>query len=237
MKRRKLLFGMLRRLGLRRARTQRYRDLLFDLDGTIIDSFDGVSRSYLHALEKMGCDISDTSKLKQVIGPPLSESFERLFGLRGQDNEAAVAYYREYYLENEAVYACDLYDGVCDAIATLKKRGYRISLATSKPEKMARLILERKGITSLFDFIAGADESVGRKEKADVIRYALDSLDGSDPRATLMIGDRMYDTVGARALEIDTLGVLWGFGEATELTESGVLMLAETPSDLMDLLP
>ena len=102
---------------------------------------------------------------------------------------------------------------------------------------MARLILERKGITSLFDFIGGADEDRARKEKVDVIRYVLHALQKSDTRDVLMIGDRMYDTVGARELGIDTLGVLWGFGTESELTESGTLMLAHTPRELLTLLP
>lgn len=214
----------------------RYRDLLFDLDGTVIDSFDGVSRSYRYALQKMGREVRDVYELRRVLGPPLSESFEKLYGLVGKENEEAIAHYRKYYLENEAVYACSLYDGIVDAIAALRARGYRISLATSKPEKMARLILSRKGITSLFDFIGGAEDDVGRKEKEDVIRYVLASLEGSDVKSTLMIGDRMYDTVGARALGIDTLGVLWGFGSEKELRDSGVLMLAGSPIDLLTLL-
>ena len=218
------------------TRAKRYRDLLFDLDGTVIDSFDGVSRSYRYALEKMGRKVEDPSELRRVLGPPLCESFEKLYGLVGRENEEAVAHYRKYYLEHEAVYACSLYDGIVDAITALRARGYRISLATSKPERMAKLILERKGITSLFDFIGGAFDDVGRREKADVIRYVLASLDGSTPDGTLMIGDRMYDTVGARELGIDTLGVLWGFGSERELVDSGVVMLADTPHDLLDLL-
>jgi phosphoglycolate phosphatase len=216
---------------------KRYRDLLFDLDGTVIDSFDGVSRSYLYALKKMGKTVQTPTELRRVIGPPLSESFERLYGLSKEESEKAIRHYREYYLSHEAVYACSLYDGIVDAIAALRARGYRISLATSKPEKMAKLILERKGITSLFDFIGGADEALGRKEKVDVIRHVLCSLAGSDVESTLMIGDRMYDTVGAKELGIDTLGVLWGFGDERELTDSGALMLARKPSELLEILP
>lgn len=213
--------------------SHRYRDLLFDLDGTIIDSFAGVGGSYRYALEKMGIAVADESELRRVIGPPLSESFEKLYGLVGKKNEEAVSHYRTYYLEHEAVYACSLYDGITDAILKLKERGYRISLATSKPEKMARMILERKGITSLFDFIGGADESVGRKDKVAVIRYVLSSLESNEVQSTLMIGDRMYDVLGAKELGIDTLGVLWGFGSERELSESGVLMTAELPRDLL----
>jgi phosphoglycolate phosphatase len=213
-----------------------YRDLLFDLDGTVIDSFDGISRSYRYALEKMGREVRDEKELRRVIGPPLSESFETLYGLVGKENEEAIWHYRKYYLENDAVYACRLYDGIVDAISTLRERGYRISIATSKPEKMAKLILERMGISSLFDFIGGAEDDARRREKTDVIRYVLASLDGSDVQSTLMIGDRMYDTVGARELGIDALGVLWGFGSEQELKDSGVRMLASSPSELLTLL-
>ena len=213
------------------------RDLLFDLDGTIIDSFEGVGNSYRYALSQMGIAVKDEKELRQVLGPPLSESFEKLYGLVGKDNEEAVKHYRKYYLENEAVYACRLYDGIADAISSLRERGYRISLATSKPEKMARMILERKGITSLFDFIGGANEAEGRWDKVDVVRYVLSSLDKATPEGALMIGDRKYDVLGARELNIDTLGVLWGFGSKKELDESGALMLAGTPSELLLLLP
>ncbi len=216
---------------------KRYRDLFFDLDGTVIDSFEGVSRSYRYALEKMGREVKETAELRRVIGPPLSESFERLYGLCGKENEEAVRHYREYYLANDAVYAFRLYDGIVDAISTLKERGYRVSLATSKPQTMAERILKRKGLSSLFDFVGGADDAVGRTNKADVIRYALSALGGSDARRTLMIGDRMYDTLGARELGMDTLGVLWGFGSRQELSQSGVLAIVDSPSELLAFLP
>lgn len=216
---------------------KQYRDLFFDLDGTVIDSFDGVSRSYLYALEKMGRKVKDVCELRRVIGPPLAESFEKLYGLYGKENEAAVRHYREYYLSHNAVCDCRLYDGIADAISALRGRGYRISLATSKPERMAKLILDRLGIASLFDFVGGADDERGRSEKVDVIRHVLLNLKGSDAGTCLMIGDRRYDTEGARELGIDTLGVLWGFGDEAELLSSGVLALASSPLDLLSLLP
>ena len=216
---------------------KQYRDLFFDLDGTVINSFSGVSRSYLYALEKMGRQVSDVSELRRVVGPPLAESLAELYGLRGKENEMAVRYYREYYLQHNAVYDFTLYDGIVDAISALRERGYRISLATSKPERMAKLILDRLGIASLFDFVGGADEETGRTEKVDVIRYVLSNLKGSDVGTGLMIGDRRYDTEGASMLGLDTLGVLWGFGDEAELISSGVLALASSPFDLLSLLP
>ena len=210
--------------------------LLFDLDGTLIDSFDGVSRSYAYALDKMGIPLSDPRALRRVIGPPLSESFREYYGLTGERNAEAIAHYREYYLKHNAVLACTLYDGVADALRRLRQLGYRISLATSKPLRMAMLILEKKGLLELFDFVGGADDSVGRSEKSDVIRYVLSSLEGASASSSLMIGDRKYDTLGAASLGIDTLGVLWGFGDSTELLETGAVALAESPDELVSIL-
>lgn len=207
--------------------------ILFDLDGTLTDSGEGILNSVRYALWKMNCPVPKESVLRRFIGPPLTDAFRELCGMSEADAEEAVRLYREYYtaggmLENR------VYDGIPEMLETLCAAGERLALATSKPEQFARKIMDHFGLTPYFTYVGGALLH-SRKEKEEVITYTLGAV-GADPARCIMIGDRHYDVLGAKAFGMPAVGVLWGYGSREELTEAGAARLAETPSEIKEIL-
>lgn len=207
-----------------------YNRLLFDLDGTLTDSFDGVANSVIYALERMGYRDIDKSALRPFLGPPLTYSFKTIYGMTDAQADEAVRLYREYYrphgwLENS------VYDGVPQMLSALKSAGKHLAVATSKPEQFAKKILDRFGLAEHFEFIGGATLDDSRSEKPAVVKYTLDSF-CPDKTAALMIGDRKYDVEGAKLNGIAAMGVLYGYGDRQELVSAGATLLAETPADI-----
>ncbi len=212
-----------------------YRDLFFDLDGTLIDSYEGVSRAYLYALSKLNRPPLRPSERRRILGPPLEWSFRELSGLTGETNARAIELYREYYLAR-GIRECAPYPGIPELLPALREAGYRLSVATSKPESMAKQILAEKRLDTYFSFIGGAEMNGPRSDKESVLRYCLSSIEGVLPEASLMIGDRKYDILGAAPFKISGIGVLWGYGDRAELLEAGALHIVKTPASLAELL-
>ncbi|MBQ9081949.1 MAG: HAD family hydrolase [Clostridia bacterium] len=211
-----------------------YDFILFDLDGTLTDSADGIVNSALHALGKRGIAVSDRSELYKFIGPPLMDSFMQFFGFTHEESVQAVVDYREYYA-NRGIWENTLYPGIPELLADLKAAGKTVIMATSKPEHFARQIADRLDIAKHFDLIAGSTMDETRTKKSDVITYALAQLNADGARA-VMIGDRFYDVVGANALNIPCIGVTFGYGSEEELRTAGAAALAHNTADLHRLL-
>jgi len=211
-----------------------YDILLFDLDGTIVDSSLGITNSAIYALEKFGIRVEDRRELYRFIGPPLVESFSKFYGFSEQDARRAVEYYRERYRES-GIFENEVYEGIYELLATLRADGKRIVLATSKPETFARRILEHIALDSYFDVIAGATLDRTRDTKESVIRYALGQLTHGKEGSAVMIGDRLHDVEGARAVGIDSIGVLFGFGSREELEAAGATHIAATVDEIQDI--
>ena len=209
-----------------------YDYLLFDLDGTVIDSGLGVTNSVMYALKKWGIEVEDRKKLYVFLGPPLVDSFSEHFGFSHEDSLKCVEYYREYYNE-KGIFENIVYDGIVEVLVKAREMGKKTILATSKPEEYAKQILNHLGISKNFDFIAGATMDESRNEKAGVIRYALESLKINDMSKIVMIGDRKYDVIGAKEHGIETIGVLFGFGSEEELLLAGAKYIAPTPADIL----
>lgn len=209
-----------------------YDYLLFDLDGTVIDSGLGVTNSVMYALKKWGIEVEDRKKLYVFLGPPLVDSFSEHFGFSHEDSLKCVEYYREYYNE-KGIFENIVYDGIVEVLVKAREMGKKTILATSKPEEYAKQILNHLGISKHFDFIAGATMDESRNEKAGVIRYALESLKINDMSKIVMIGDRKYDVIGAKEHGIETIGVLFGFGSEEELLLAGAKYIAPTPADIL----
>ena len=212
-----------------------YRELFFDLDGTLSDSAEGILNSVIYALEKLGLEPPARDRLFRYIGPPLVRSFSEEPGVLPEQVGRAVELYRENYTVR-GIYECSAYDGVREALHALRAEGYRLTLATCKPWTLAERVLEHLGIRDCFDFVSGPEMDGTRNEKHEVIAYAVDTLGIKDPRKILMIGDRRDDVLGAEKCGIDCVGVLWGFGSAEELTEAGALATLKTPDELLDFL-
>ena len=210
-----------------------YDYLLFDLDGTLTDPAEGITNSVIHALKKWGIEVSDKRELYCFIGPPLSVSFKKYFGFSDEDSLKCVEYYREYF-RDRGIFENRVYDGIPELLDRLRKEGKTIILATSKPEKFAKQILEHFDLSKYFDFVAGASMDESRNKKEDVIRYALEMSRVTDSSRALMIGDREQDIVGARLNSLDSLGVLYGYGDREEHTAAGATYIAETVEDILN---
>lgn len=209
-----------------------YQYILFDLDGTLTNSELGITKSVQHALKKFGIEVEDRTVLRPFIGPPLLESFQVYYGLSKEESEQAIVYYRERF-SVKGLYENEVYPGVEKMLQTLKESGKKLIIATSKPEKFTMLILEHFDLLKYFDFVAGATLDGSRGEKADVIRYALENYKIEDKSKVLMVGDRKYDILGAKENGLESMGVLYGFGDREELTIAGADYIVEKADDIV----
>ncbi|WP_074415554.1 HAD family hydrolase [Streptococcus suis] len=207
-----------------------YQTILFDLDGTLTDSGQGILNSVAYALEKMGIEEPDTANLNRFIGPPLYESFSRFYQLSPEDTQSAVDAFRVYFKE-KGMFENQLYLGIIPLLEELRTAGKTLVIATSKPEIFAKQILEHFGIAHYFDVIAGASLDSSRISKADVIGYAINQLEAF-PKHAVMIGDREHDIEGARMHQLPAIGVLYGYGNKQEFEKAGATMIVETVQDL-----
>lgn len=209
-----------------------YKYILFDLDGTLTNPEIGITNCVMYALEKFGIKENDRKKLHPFIGPPLTYSFQKFYGLSEEESKQAVVFYRERF-SMKGLYENEVYEGVSEMLQSLKAQGKIIILATSKPEKFAVEILKYFDLYQYFDFIAGATFDGSRGEKADVIAYALEISNIEDKTRAVMVGDRKYDVLGAREHGLDSIGVLFGFGDYEELTEAGATYIVKTVDDVL----
>lgn len=205
-----------------------YTTLLFDLDGTLTDPYEGITNAIAYALRVLERPCPDGHTLRKFIGPPLLESFERYCALSPVQAQEALKQYRVYF-SDKGLFENRPYDGIASLLGALKGHGYRIVLATSKPEVFARRILERFELIGYFDFIAGSLLDGGRPTKADVIAYALAQTQ-TPPQCALMIGDRIHDIQGAQQCGIDAVGVLYGYGTRHEFDDA--VYIAQDPASL-----
>ena len=214
----------------------KYTTVLFDLDGTLVDSGIGVTNAAAYAIEKLGKTPPSRQELFKFIGPPLPHSFRDFCGFDNSTTDLAVEYFREYYAD-KGILECTMYNGVLELMQSLKQKGYELGLATSKPDMFATRVVENKGILPYLDFLAGAstDEKT-RATKDAVIEYALSLTKEKDRRKILMVGDRHFDVNGAKAFGIDTAGVTFGYGSPEELKEAGAKYIVNSMQELDNLL-
>ena len=207
--------------------------LLFDLDGTLTDSTEGIIRCLEYALERMGYEVpEDTNKF---LGPPLYRSFADFCGMNEEQVNEAVRIFRERY-STVGLFENRVYDGIPEMLQRLRDGGKRIMVATSKPEVYAVRIFDRFGLSQFFEIVGGANINGTRNDKDEVIEYVLDKAGISDRSSVLMIGDRRQDVLGAHKTGLKCMGILWGFGSIEELTEAGADFIAETPEKAADML-
>lgn len=209
-----------------------YNNILFDLDGTLTDPGIGITNSVAYALEKFDIKVNDRAELFKFIGPPLMDSFSCFCGFDRADCEKAVVYYREYFGE-KGIFENEVFDGVVELLKTLKINGKKLIIATSKPQIYAERILHHFKLFEYFDFVAGATLDYTRVKKADVIGFALESCGITDKTSCLMVGDREQDIFGAKAHNISSVGVLFGYGSLDELKNAGATYIAETLGDIL----
>lgn len=209
-----------------------HKYVFFDLDGTLTDSAEGITNSVAYALKRWNIEVEDKSSLKCFVGPPLAESFERFFGFSKAQALDAVDEYRVYY-SDKGIFENTVYPGIPELLGELRARGKRLILATSKPEHYARQILDHFDLLRYFDLVSGATMDSSRTRKELVVAYALSMLGEIDLSACIMVGDRAQDVIGAAHNGIECIGVLYGYGDISELTAANAAYIADKVEDII----
>ena len=208
-----------------------YQYILFDLDGTLTNSQLGITTCVAYALESFGIHTENPEELRKFIGPPLKESFVKYYNM----TDRAVEKYRERFA-TVGLYENEVYAGIPELLQKLKAQGKTLLVATSKPTVYSDKILEHFGLKEYFSYIAGSELDGTRVNKAEVIQYALEQMKITESEKIVMIGDKEHDMIGAGICGVDSIGVLYGFGEREELENHGATYIAETVSDLEKIL-
>jgi phosphoglycolate phosphatase len=203
--------------------------VLFDLDGTLTDSREGITRSIAAALADAGADVPSLEELERYIGPPIQRTFEEILGI-GVAADRAVAVFRARY-QTTGLFEHRPYDGVRRVLESLRRRGRRLFVVTSKPHVFAVRMVEHGGLDGLFEAVHGCELSGIRADKHELLEYVLDR-ERLDASSCMMVGDREHDVRAAKAHGLFAVGALWGFGTAEELVDAGADLLAETIMDL-----
>lgn len=203
--------------------------VLFDLDGTLTDPFEGITKSFQHGLAAFGVQEADMDNLRRIIGPPLMESYQEFYGFSLAQAAQAVAKYRERF-STIGLYENKVYPGIPEMLSKLRKSGLVLAVATSKPEPYAMRILEHFDLKDDFHFVGGSELDGRRSKKGEVIAYVLDHLHkmGLLRPPVIMVGDRKHDILGAKENGISSLGVLFGYGGREELTQSGADFIVDS---------
>lgn len=210
-----------------------YEVILFDLDGTLIDSGLGITNSVIYALKKYGIVVEDRATLYKFVGPPLHKSFEMFYDFSPEKSMEAVEFYREYY-RDRGVFEITVYEGLEEALQKLHNAGKTLIVTTSKPEFFATKIIENLGFSKYFKLVAGANLDGTRTAKSEVISYALEQCNITDISKVIIVGDREHDVLGGKEIGIDSMGVLYGYGSEEELKKAGATYLATSTFDISD---
>ena len=211
-----------------------YKAIFFDLDGTLTESGEGITKSVQYALEKIGKPEEDLEKLKVFVGPPLMEQFMKYAGVDEATGRKAVEFYRERY-EVKGIYENHPYKGVEEMLQELKRKGYILAVTSSKPEYYVTQILDYFKLSSYFDVVVGSEMNGARTSKTEVIEETLKRLGlGSHRDQVLMVGDKEHDVLGARKAGLDCVAVSYGYGTEEELAASQPLQIVASAEEILD---
>lgn len=212
----------------------RYKAVLFDFDGTLVDSSEGIFKSLSYAFRQDGKPVPDTQTLRKFIGPPIYDSFKTLFGYPDNKIDFMVQKYRERYREL-GYREVRVYDGIPELLETLKANGVKIATASSKPIVFIEQILKEQGLFPYFDYIGGTLFDNISSNKTAIIKAAMQAL-GVAAGECVMVGDRLYDICGAKGAGVPCIAVLFGFGSRAEFGEYGADYVAETAEEISELI-
>lgn len=208
------------------------KSILFDLDGTLTDSGEGIINCAALALEHFGLPVPPREQMRVFVGPPLRDSFIR-HGVPEDKAEEAIAVYRSRYIPI-GKYENTPYPGIRELLETLQSRGHKLYVATSKPEGMSKDILEHFDLAKYFTLICGASMDESRSNKEAVIEYLMEQ--SGQRENMVMVGDTKYDILGAKHHGIPAIGVSWGYGLVEEMRSCGAAAIAHTTEELLALL-
>lgn len=209
-----------------------YKAILFDLDGTLTDSGEGIINCAIPALEHFGITPPSKEEMRVFVGPPLHETFIK-FGVPADKTDEAIEVYRQRYIPI-GIFENKLYSGIPELLASLVNREHKLYVATSKPEFMTRQILERFALTQYFTGICGASTDSSRNTKEAVIEYLLEQHGRQEDM--VMVGDTIYDIRGAAFHGIPAIGVSWGYGKVEDMKKEGAVAIAHSTQELLDIL-
>lgn len=213
---------------------KKFDAVLFDFDGTVADTGRGIFTCLRQTLAEMGIKEIPLEKLERFIGPPLHHSFQTEFGFDEAAAAAAVERYREKY-RGGGLFDLDLYDGIVELLEKLKQAGVKTGLASAKPEQFIYQILEKYSLGHLFDAVSGSSIDNIHAEKVDIIRRTMEALGLVPGARVLMVGDRLFDILGAKDAGIQSAGVLFGYGSREELEKAGADYIVKSPAELLEI--
>ncbi len=211
-----------------------YKYILFDLDGTLLNTYRGVSNGVRYTLEYYGLAVPEEKEMRKYLGPPLRDSFSRFAGIPDEKLDEAIAKFREYYFD-KGVLEYDFFEDLKPSFAKLREMGCKLAVATSKLEKGAFIILEDAGIIDEFDFICGSTQDESRSTKDQVVAHVLEHFGITDKSEVLMVGDRDNDIIGAHKNGIKCCGFLSGFGSFEEMQEYGADYIIRFISEIFEI--
>lgn len=212
-----------------------YDYVLFDLDGTLSASAPGIRRCIELTMKKMGKPIPDLSDYSRYIGPPLITTFQKLCGLSLEEAQTALSIYLGFY-DTEGEPRNSLFEGTMHMLRRLRESNARVAVCTSKNEISAKNVCDFLGITDLLDALCGSDHSTGRREKEDIIPYAMETLGAKVTDKVVMIGDTYFDAKGAMHNGVDFIGVSYGYGKDEDMIAEGAKVFAQSAQELEQIL-
>ena len=212
-----------------------YTYILLDLDGTVTDSMEGITKSIQYALKHFGIEVNDLNQLRKFVGPPLKESFMEFCHFNASQAEEGIRKYRERFADT-GIYENVVYPGMEQLLQELNEAGKQVMLATGKPTYYATKILEHFHLSRYFKFVGGSGLDGSRSHKDEVIQYVLENNNIQDLSKVVMGGDRKHDIIGARKIGIDNIGVLYGYGDKEELTQAGATRIVSSVKELGQIL-
>ena len=214
---------------------RRYDYLIFDFDGTVVDTGPGILNSLRFAFQDQGDPVPDLSDLRKFIGPPIYYSFTAFYGVPEERVADYIKSYRARY-RAKGKFECAVYPGMVETLQTLRVHGVKLGIASSKPESLIYDVMAYLGITDLFDAVTGTPVDDSRHaSKTDLIESTMQKLGAVDRRRVLMVGDRLYDLDGAAGAGVDSCGALFGYGSEAEFRAHNATHMIAAPGDLLSL--
>ncbi len=212
----------------------KYDYVIFDFDGTVADTGEGILKSLQYSFEQMGRKVPDLSDLKKFIGPPIHYSYVNFYGVAEEDVEEYIKKYRERY-RKIGIFECFVYPGMRKTLQKLREAGVKTGIASSKPVKLVYDVMEYLRLTEFFDAVVGTQfDDSNHPGKTDLVLESMRKL-GAEKERTLMVGDRYFDIDGAKGAGIDSIGVVYGYGSREEFMEHGATYIIDAPEEILDI--
>ncbi|MEE3428369.1 MAG: HAD hydrolase-like protein [Ruminococcus sp.] len=212
----------------------KYKYILFDLDGTLSASASGIRYSLEKTCEELNVTGVDFSDYTKYIGPPLVSTFKNICKFPDELYDKAYDIYMRHYAE-KGILMNKAYDGIEDVLINLRAEGYKLAVCSSKLEENSEKVVDIIGLTKYFDAICGSNRDSTRKDKKDLIPYAVERLGGNTAEA-VMIGDTYFDALGAELCEVDFIACAFGYGKVEDMLKHPYIAVAEKPSDIFDII-